>query len=267
MDQSEPDKGPLIGDLTGAGKVINSEVAKRIYDDALSPSMRELGSLSEDFLKTIHLIAAPFQIGAVLQVRLVSFCERISNMVPKERQRDAPPEIAKPVIEAIAFIRDDSPLMTMFEELMSRAIDVNEADELSPEFPAIIQSLSPLQAKLITSLAAEDHFTDIIQDRNTGIVYRQLGSNYQPEDYHGYPHHLTLVQNLATKSIVTILFRDIAEEYPDTTVPEGTHLRRMSVRLSRFGLWFATSCTERQAPTTQSHGFASDGIPQSGEFG
>ena len=36
MDDSESDGGPLIGDLTGFGKVVNSEIANRTYDDAMS---------------------------------------------------------------------------------------------------------------------------------------------------------------------------------------------------------------------------------------
>lgn len=39
---------PLIGDIAGAGELINSEVVKRSYDDALSPTMRQVGALSED---------------------------------------------------------------------------------------------------------------------------------------------------------------------------------------------------------------------------
>jgi glutaminase len=110
---------PSIGDLTGAGQVINSEIAKRTYNEALSPAMKELGGLSEDTLKALRLFTAPLQLAAAYQDRFKAFCQRVRDKVPTSQQQEAPPEIVKPVMDAFASTSDDSPLMKMFEELIA----------------------------------------------------------------------------------------------------------------------------------------------------
>ncbi len=247
MDENESTSGSLVGDLTGIGQVVNSEVAKRSYDDALSPSMRELGGISEDLLKSFRLFTAPFQLAAAYQDRFRSFCDRVREKVPHERQREAPPEIAKPVMEAFAFTSDDSPLMRMFEELMAKAIDIDEADKLSPRFPSIVQSLSPLQAKLIQSLVNGDHFTDVLLNIEQRMIIQRVKANFVVDEYADLDHHLTLVQDLEEKKIVTTLNLKIdkEKEYPSLKLQPGVELQRMTFRLSMFGKWFATSCTQQ----------------------
>jgi hypothetical protein len=245
---AEHSSGPLPGDLIGIGKIVNSEIAKRSYDDALSPSMRQIGYLSEDTLKTFRLFTAPLQLAAAYQDRFRAFCNRVREKVPKDRQRDAPPEIAKPVMEAFASTSDDSPLMTMFEELMARAIDINEAEKLSPDFPSIIQSLSPFQAKLIKSLTKGDHFTDVLLHSEKHLIVQRLGANFSFTDFGGENHHLTLVQDLEQKKLVTTFNSKIDKErlYPNLEVSPELQLKRMNTRLSMFGRWFASSCTSSE---------------------
>lgn len=248
---NDADSGSLVGDLTGLGKVVNSEIAKRSYADALSPAMREVGKLSEDFVKTFRLFTAPIQYLAAYQDRFSSFCERVRKKVPEDRQREAPPEIARPVMEAFASTSDDSPLMEMFEELMAKAIDVEESDKLSPSFPSIIQSLSPLQAKLIQSLHGGDHVTEVLRDNERSLIVKELKTNFSHEEYGGLGHHLTLVQDLRTKSLVANLVSLIDKsEYPDLTVPDDVELQRITYRLTMFGRWFASSCIQRPATAT-----------------
>ena len=157
-EDGDTTKGPIVGDLAGAGQIINSEVAKRSYEDALSPAMQEVGGLTQDAIKAFRLFTAPLQLVAAYQDRFRKFCERVREKVPEQHQQDAPPEIVKPVMEALASTGDSSPLIEMFEELMARAIDDREADKLSPTFPRIITTLSPLQAKMIKDLSSQNAF-------------------------------------------------------------------------------------------------------------
>jgi hypothetical protein len=76
--------------------------------------MREFGGLTKDALKTFRLFTAPLQLAAAYQDRFAAFCDRVRAKVPPERQREAPPEIAAPVMRAFATTSDDSPLMSMF---------------------------------------------------------------------------------------------------------------------------------------------------------
>jgi hypothetical protein len=191
-----------------------------------------------------------------------SFCDRVREKVPEERQRDAPPEIAKPVMEAFAKTSDDSPLMSMFEELMARAIDINEAEKLSPNFPAIIESLSPLQAKLIKSLSTRQHYTDVMLDHKQNLIVQRFNANFDINEFGGIDHHLTLVQDLEKKNLTTSLNLDVEREkdYPNIVVPPHHRLVRMTVRLTMFGKWFAQSCIHDPGRPPQ----PSQGVPQGG---
>lgn len=237
--------GPIIGDLAGAGQIINSEVAKRIYKDAFSPTMRELGGLSEDTFKAFRLFTAPIQLIAAYQDRFRAFCDRVRQKVPEEQQRDAPAEIGRPVMEAFFSTSDDSPLMSMFEELMAKAIDKREADKLSPSFPNIIRSLSPLQAKLIAALKETPQTTDDLVKIDENLIVQRLSSSFDFADFGDHAHHLTISQDLKEKNIVVInpnVQFDVAKQYPALVVPNGFKVRRTSVQLTMFGRWFASAC-------------------------
>lgn len=255
MTESEQDKsaGAGFGDLTGAGQIINSKVAERAYDDALSPAMKEVGAVSRDLAKTFRLFLAPLQLAAAYQDRFAAFCNRVRAKVPEDRQQEAPPEIVAPVMHAFATTADNSPLMSMFEELMAKAIDRNESEKLSPLFPELIRSLSPLQAKLVKALSQQDHIADVILTVEDRILVGRLKANYSVDDFGGANHHLTLCQDLADKKLVTNVSRNInvGEHYPNLTIANGTKLIRMVYRLSMFGKWFARACI--QAPPSPSN--------------
>lgn len=240
--------GPIIGDLAGAGQIINSEVAKRTYDDALSPAMREIGGLSADMLKSVRLFVAPFQLLAAWQDRFSAFCDRVRNKVPEEHQQEAPAGIAKPVIEALTYTEDDGPLMSMFEELMAKAIDKREANKLSPLFPDIIKNLSPLEAKLIAHLKNSEQITDDLIKIDENTIVHRLKANFNFDDFGGHEHHLTISQNLAQKNIINInpsFSIDVKKDYPNFTVPEGYVVRRTLYKLTMFGKWFASACLKQ----------------------
>ena len=42
---AEGDNKLLIGDITGICEIINSEVAKGVYKDALSPAVKQVGAV------------------------------------------------------------------------------------------------------------------------------------------------------------------------------------------------------------------------------
>jgi hypothetical protein len=244
-ESSRTKSDPLVGDLAGAGQLINSEVAKKVYDDALSPAMQQLGGLTEDSLKTFRLFTAPLQLLAAYQDRFKAFCERVRDKVPEKQQCDASPEIARPVMEALASTSDDGPLMRMFEELMAKAIDKRESQKLSPEFPLIIKSLSPMEALLLADLKTREQFTDDLMDPMKKLIVSRLKANFDFAEFGGHEHHLTISQRLKERNLVYINDNgkiENATEYPDLKIPEGLVLRRTTIRLTMFGRWFVTSC-------------------------
>lgn len=246
MADTDKDK-PLVGDLAGAGEIINSQVAKWAYEDGVSSSVKQVGALTTDTLKTLRLFTAPLQLLAAYQDRFEKFCDRVRDRVPESEQCEAPAEIARPVMEAFASTSDDSPMMSMFEELMANAIDKREAKKLSPQFPEIVKSLSPLQALLISRLRNAEQFTDDLHEHKRNLIVQRVGANFSFDDFGGPDHHLTLVQDLEQKKLVTILVNQGVPKgtYPGIQTLEGLRLRRMLIRLSMYGKWFANAVTPR----------------------
>lgn len=241
-----------MDDLAGAGKVveavIDAEITKTVYNDALSPAMREAGGISTDFLKTIHLLAAPFQLAAVAQDRLHIFCERIRKNVPEADQCQAPSNIARPVIEAFVSTDDDSPLMRMFEELMAKAINKREKDNLSPDFPGIIKSLSPMEALLIADLQRQEQVVVNLMFSPKRLIVKPVTANFDYARYGGNARHLTFIQRLTDMKLVCTLTRAVQKsDFPESDVPAEHALERGIYRLSMFGHWFAESCIPKSA--------------------
>jgi len=246
MADSDKEKS-LVGDLAGVGEIINSQVAKWAYEDGASSSVKQVGALTADTLKAFRLFTAPLQLLAAYQDRFEKFCDRVRDRVPESEQCEAPAEIARPVMEAFASTSDDSPMMSMFEELMAKAIDKREAKKLSPQFPEIVRSLSPLQALLISGLRNGEQFTDDLREPKKNLIVRRVGANFSFDDFGGPDHHLTLVQDLEKKNLVSILASQEVPQgtYPGIQIPEGLRLQRMLIRLSMYGKWFANAVTPR----------------------
>lgn len=250
MGEVEGEK-PLVGDLAGAGQLINSKVAQWTYKDGLSPAVKQVGALTTDTLKALRLFTAPLQLLSAYQDRFEKFCDRVRERVPADVQCDAPPEIARPVMEAFAATSDDSPMMSMFEELMAKAIDKRESKKLSPQFPEIIKLLSPLQALLVVSLAKNEQFTDDFMDRKKSLIMARIGANFNFDEFGGPDHHLTLAQDLEQKKLVTIMMNQEVPpgQYSTLQIPEGLVLSRMVIRLTMFGHWFASAVTRKPQMT------------------
>ncbi|QDV77636.1 Abi-alpha family protein [Botrimarina mediterranea] len=238
---------PLIGDLAGIGEIVQSPLAKQAYDDGLSPAMRQVGALSEDCLKTFRLFTAPLQLAAAYHDRFSRFCDRVREKVPEEHQQDAAAEIARPVMEAFESTSDDSPLMDMFEELMANAIDGRVADSLSPEFPAIIKSLSPFEARLIRDLTNHEQTTYFVISTRLNRISQWLDSDIDYDKYGGELHYLTLSQSLKAKNLANVKelrCQDAKQRFPNAVVSDGYAIKEMIVTLSMYGRWFAQACVQ-----------------------
>jgi hypothetical protein len=161
---------------------------------------------------------------------------------PKRKKKAAEDEEEEEVMEAFASTSDGSPMMSMFEELMAKAIDKREA-----KIPEIVKSLSPLQALLISRLRNGEQFTDDVRESKRNLIVQRVGANFDFNDFGGPDHHLTLVQDLENKKLVTILANQQvpAGQYSHVQIPEGLKLQRMLIRLSMFGKWFAEAVTPR----------------------
>lgn len=135
-----------ITDLMGLAKLANSKLVNKTYDDLLAEAMREGGQAFVDTVKALRLFTAPIQFLALGQERLTAFLQRARDKVPEERQQEAAPSIAGPVMIALRFMEDDNILTEMYINLLARAIDKERSNEDHPAYVKIIEQLSPDEA-------------------------------------------------------------------------------------------------------------------------
>jgi len=91
---------------------------KQIYDDVAQPSAKQVGTISEDLLRTLHLVLAPIQITSALQDRFRNFVNKSIRKIPEENRIQPPPQIAGPVLEGIKYEPEGTPIDEMFSRIL-----------------------------------------------------------------------------------------------------------------------------------------------------
>lgn len=233
-------------DITGLGKIIentaklaDSKLAMRTYDDLLADATKETGTCLVDTVKTFRLFTAPIQLLAVAQDRLAEFCQRVRKRVPEERQQEAAPSIALPVLMDLRFMEDDNPLTELYLTLLTRAIDKERSNEAHPAFVKIIGQMSPDEAVVIYHFRDQTHWLMPMP-----IEYGVWGGAFpilslaQPTNFHMYAQHLTAL-NLLTLPTETLELQHHSEFDGTLRVSKNED---PYLTLTEFGKLFIKAC-------------------------
>ncbi|WP_428429556.1 Abi-alpha family protein [Pararhizobium sp.] len=163
--------------------VIATEIAKQlpvkaVYDDGIARPLRVAGDVMTDILKTLHLALAPLQVAAALQDRFVDFLNTSIRRVREQDRIAPPPQILGPIIEAIRYEPDGTPINEMFSQLLTRAFDKDRVNEAHPSFPLLIKQLSSDEASLLFSVWR--------RQQEGGYFRQQIHQNYDATMNHFY---------------------------------------------------------------------------------
>lgn len=136
---------------------IIEELAKKIpmqevYSDLAAPATREAGKALSEIVKTLHLALAPIQYLAALQDRFSRFIDRSVRQIPEDRRITPAPQMLGPILEAIRYEPEATPIDEMFSQLLSGSMDSERVDNAHPAFVEIIKQLSSDEAVLLASL-------------------------------------------------------------------------------------------------------------------
>lgn len=233
-------------DIVGIGEALNSKVAEKAYDDAVSKAAKQFGEFGEDIIKAARLVFFPIQIFAAYQDRIEKTLENICSKVPPGRRITPPPlQIIGPIFENIKYIDSNSILYELFEELLTRAIDYERIAEAHPSFIHIIAQLSHDEAIMLFELKNNefevidtmdlDHekkrFFNRKIEKTTIPVDKLLFPN-KAEMYYSHLDSLSLVKWPVTK-----------EDYLKDDKGVQTGIRRYSkMHLTEFGRFFVNAC-------------------------
>lgn len=75
---------------------------------------------------------------------------KITEQIPLEDQIPPRKSIIGPALQKAQFYFEESEIRDLFANLIANSIDINKSSKVHPAFPQIIESLSPLDAKLLT---------------------------------------------------------------------------------------------------------------------
>lgn len=177
-----------MDDLAGLGKLADSRLVNAAYKDIVQPGARETGKAIQDVTKAFRLFTAPLQLLAVCQDRLSAFCDRARSAVPVERQIEAAPSIAIPIMLALRYMEDDNLVTELFVNLLTRCIDRSRVGEAHPAFPRIIEQLAPDEAMILYSLREREHLCIKLHvKQDNSFPFHRLAF---PNNMALYCHHL-----------------------------------------------------------------------------
>jgi hypothetical protein len=234
-------------DVFGAlGKLVPKKTVGKVYDDVLSGPFKQIGKLGTDVVKTARLLLAPLQYAAAYQDRLEKACKRISKRVPPERLVEAPLEIVGPTLEKMRYVREDSELWDMFEEVLTKSVDSEEQAKIHPSFSHIISLLSRDEAWILYRLRDKEFrvvdYLDLDRAQNK-FINRVIEMSELPKDELYMPDLIELsYSHLESLNLATWPVDKQDPVYAAAGGPQTGLRRHSKMMLTEFGKLFVAAC-------------------------
>jgi hypothetical protein len=129
-----------------------------IYGDLLSPAARELGGGLATVAKAVKISLAPLEATIWGYERIREWLSlRVTSILAERRTAEIQPpplSLAGPLIVQMLFAAEEPDLREMYASLLASAMDNATASPAHPSFVALIQQLTPDEAKIIGQLSS-----------------------------------------------------------------------------------------------------------------
>lgn len=136
-----------------------SEVVKPVYKDAVQPGAKEAGKALKTVGGAINVALAPLAAMVygydLLKDKLKKGLEKKLSKTNPENIVAPSLQVVGPLLEKYKYTYDNSDLSEMFINLLAKAMDKEELEKAHPSFVGVISELSPDEAKLVKTIAAE----------------------------------------------------------------------------------------------------------------
>ncbi|EOU1755127.1 DUF4393 domain-containing protein [Clostridium perfringens] len=211
--------------LDATGKVL--EVAPKLYDDLLQPTVKETGKALSLIPKSVNAVLSPIrqwiankEFNIAETEKLLAY--KLENISP---DKIVQPEsyVAVPALQAISYSMDNKELRELYANLLAKSMNVDTKDSVHPAFVEIIKQLSPSDAILLKKLSdTEDLSFAIIKLRleksssnNEGIdwIHHIINNNFGI-DVSNYNQYAVSLENLQRLQLISIDYSNsLADEY------------------------------------------------------
>lgn len=221
---------------------------EKIYDDALSPAMRQIGKSLESVAKTSRFLLAPFEFLARQHDRWEHYLGKVANKVKTEDLIEGQPQIVIPTLEGLSLAPENSLLSELFVNLLAISIDKTKQDLAHPAFPSIINQISHDEAVILYCLKKRSY--KITQQSDYDAKLNLFTSRWTildefPSDKLNFPHHIWLYMNhlhslniagtyqIGNQKIITS---------PTTKKQTGVYIHSKRQIMDDFGALFVNAC-------------------------
>lgn len=133
-----------------------------VYQDALQPAVREVGTALQTVAKTIHVALAPIS-GLVwgyehlrdfLATRVA---EKLKNVSP-EKIKTPEPHVVGPALQALVYCGHQETLRELYANLLATSLDSDTSQNAHPAFVETIKNLAPDEARIMRLFAVKKQY-------------------------------------------------------------------------------------------------------------
>ncbi len=238
-------------DLEKLSNILGADTVKKIYEDAASPAVQEAGKIAADTVKALRLFTAPIQLLAHYQERLTKYFTRLQETVPEDKQIQAPPQIAGPIIEKFKYLDENNYLTEVYLSLLQKAINKDEVSKAHPAFFTVIEQLSADEVLILHHLKNDDikyqvtHDVRFVPEKKEAEIYNKdvigisldLGSLNNKDYFEMSLDHMKRLGVISNKTKQEPVFND-----PDTMREQIGLVRTDVIYLTEFGRLFVDAC-------------------------
>lgn len=135
-----------------------TEVAGDVYDDAMSPSMKEVGGLLGAVIGFFNnVVAAPLhRLNAKYRVKTEAYIRNLEKRyleIPEENRQEPPVKIVGPTLEALKYNLDEEDLKNMFTNLLVSSMDKTKSSRCHASYVEIVKQLDSIDANILLNLS------------------------------------------------------------------------------------------------------------------
>lgn len=218
----------------------------KVYDDALSPSMKEIGEALKSTVKASRFLLAPIEYVASYRSRWEKYLKSISNKVEEKNLIKGHPQIVIPTLEGLNLSYENTLLCDMFVNLLANSVDKTKQDLVHPAFPKIIQQLSHDEAVILLYLKKEAYKLKEQSDFNSSknlFFNRRVVKNHFPVKELQFPDNMFIYMDHLNSLNIAGVWQIGNQEviYDENKNQIGVYINS-NIKLTSFGELFVKSC-------------------------
>lgn len=219
----------------------------KVYKDALSPAMKQIGKSLESVAKTSRFLLAPLDYLAAQHDRWERYLKKVSEKVKDENLVEGHPQIVIPTLEGLSLTYENTLLSELFINILANSIDKTKQDLAHPAFPNIIKQLSHDEAVILFYLKKKAYKIRQQSDLNeagTLFVNKVTLEEEFPLDKLLFPNNIWLHMNHLNSLNLAGSWQVGSQEHihhPETKKQTGVYINSER-RLTEFGELFVLSC-------------------------